>query len=296
MNNFCFKGSNKRKNYFEGWYLKVVDSKSKSNYAFIFGISLYKDDPHSFIQIISNNDDNSYYFRFDISDFYYNNNSVRIKDNILGMHQLKLKVGSFDINLNIKPTIELKNYFLTNSAMGCIKYLPLPAYHEIVFMDSKVEGTIKDSNSSKEINGSGYMEKNWGSCFPKKWLWLQSNDFNKYNASIVLAVADIFGKKGFFCILNVDGEELRFATYNFFKVSLEPGDDEARIIIDKKNIRLVITVKTNDSHIIIGPERHGKMAKEITESLTGTLTISLYRNDELIFNDSANNVGCEILY
>jgi hypothetical protein len=293
MSNFSYKGHNKLKNYFEGWYLKVVDEKDNSVYAFIFGISLYKYDPHAFIQIIDNVDNDSYYFRFDIKDFFYNTETIKIKDNILSSKEVKIKVGSFDIDLSIEPTVELQPYGLTNSAMGCIKYLPLPTYHEIIFMNSKIEGTI----NNKEFHGNGYMEKNFGCKFPSQWLWVQSNHFKNYNASLTLAVADIFGKTaGFFCILNVDGDELRFATYNCFKINLEQNEDSIKAVMEKNDACLIVEVIEEKGHIIIGPLTGGKMKKEIEESLTSTLRLYLYKNGELIFHDTANFVGYENTY
>jgi hypothetical protein len=291
MNKFSYKGSRKFKNYFEGWYFKIIDDNDI--YVFIFGITLYEYDPHAFIQIVVNNEEKPYYYRFDISDFYYNRESIKIGDNVLGIHELKVKVGPFDINLNIEPTTQLKNFFLTNSSMGCIRYLPLPAYHEIIFMNSKVEGQINE----KEFHGNGYMEKTYGKCFPKEWLWVQTNRFQNYNASLTLAVADIIGnKKGFYCILNVDGDELRFATYNFFKIKLNYDSDDIKIIIEKDNVSLILEVKQNMGYTVIAPSKKGKMDREIKESVDSTLTLHLYKDNELIFTDTAINVGCENLY
>lgn len=297
MNDFSYKGLRKTKNYFEGWYLKVVDDKSNLTYAIIFGISLYENDPHSFIQIVSSNDDDSYYYRFSVDDFYCNRESVRIKDNVFGVHELKVKVGSFDFDLSIKPTVELKCYGLTNSAMGCIKYLPLCTYHEIIFMNAKVEGTLKTSDISKEVHGSAYMEKNWGSKFPKHWLWIQTNHFKNNNASLTLAIADIFkDKKGFFCILNVDGDEFRFATYNCFKVNFKCDEKEVKVLIDKGNISLVIKASLGKGPKFIGPIKKGQMKRDIEECLSSTLTLYLYKDGKLIFNDTATNVSVENQY
>jgi hypothetical protein len=291
MNRFNYVGVGKTRNYFEGWYLKIVDESDI--YVFIFGISLYEYDPHAFIQIVANNQDKPYYYRFDVKDFYYNRESIKIGDNIFGLHELKLKIGPLNINLNIKPTVELKKYFLTKSAMGCVRYLPLPTYHEIVFMNSKVEGQINE----KDFHGNGYMEKNFGTCFPKEWLWIQTNHFQNNNASFTLAAATIANKKkAFFCILNVDGDELRFATYNFFKIKLKYDSNDIKVIIEKDKVSLIIEVKESNGYTVIGPSKNGKINREIKESIDSSLTLYLYKDGELIFTDTAINVGCENLY
>ena len=186
MLNFKYVKRNKCKNFYEGWYLKIVDENNHT-FIFIFGVSLYFKDPHAFIQIIDSSENKSYYFRFDKSNFYYNNEAIRIKDNILGINKLKLKVEPFDIDLNIKPTILLNGGLFKKSIMSIFKNLPLPTQHEIIFMNAKVEGKIKNKDNSYVINGNGYMEKNYGTKFPNKWLWVQTNNFKNFNTSLVLA-------------------------------------------------------------------------------------------------------------
>lgn len=296
MNNFSYMGTNRKKDYFEGWYLRVTDDNNHS-YVFIFGITLYEDDPHSFIQIIDSDEQKAYYFRFNVCDFYYNKKAIRIKDNILGIHQLKISIEPFDIDINIKPTTHLKRDGLCKCAMSFFRYLPLPTYHDIIFMKAKVEGTIKTSTQDYKINGSAYMEKNLGTKFPKQWLWVQTNHFDNSNSSLVLAKADLMGNcSGFFCILNIDGDEFRFATYNGFKINHSHDENTIKITMEKDDIYLIIKVKYESGCLIVAPISKAKMEREIEESLKSTLLLSLYRGNELIFHDTATNVGCENLY
>jgi hypothetical protein len=296
MNNFNFIGLYKTKNYFEGWYLRITDEDNHS-YSFIFGITLYKDDPHSFIQIVDATEKKSYYFRFGVSDFYYNKDSIRIKDNIFGIHQLKISIEPFNIDLNINPSVFVQRNGLAKCAMGFFKHLPMATYHEIIFMKAKIEGTIKTENHDGLINGVGYMEKNFGCRFPKRWLWLQTNHFENYNASFILAQADLVGNcDGFFSILNVDGDEFRFATYNGFRIERSCIDNNIKVTIEREDICLIIKACCEPGNLVIAALKNGKMTKEVEESLTSNLTLSLYRGNELIFHDTATNVGCENLY
>lgn len=73
-----FQGSIKNKHYFEGWYFKQVTADQKYSLSFIPGISLNKNDRHSFIQyiLVETGDDGRYtthtgYVRFDLRDFTY---------------------------------------------------------------------------------------------------------------------------------------------------------------------------------------------------------------------------------
>lgn len=296
MNNFKYMGTYKKKDYFEGWYFRITDEENHL-YAFIFGVTFNIEDPHSFIQIIDSKEGKTYYFRFDINDFYYNRDSIKIKDNVLGLHSVKINIDKFNIDLKVEPTLFLKKGLFSQHAMGAVKCLPLKTYHEIVFLNSKVEGKLKTGVEDIMINGNGYMEKNYGSMFPKKWLWMQTNSFKEYKTSLVLGVAELINNcDGFFCVMNVDGEEFRFATYNGFKVSHEQDSEKIKVIIEKDNISLIISLQYVKGYNIIAPICKGKMEKEIEESQASTLTLSLYRGNELIYHDTAINVACENLY
>ncbi len=68
-----FQGHNKKVNYFEGWYFKLIDKKSDNIFAVIPGISIsnVKNNSHAFIQVMDGKNATSEYFRFNVSDFSY---------------------------------------------------------------------------------------------------------------------------------------------------------------------------------------------------------------------------------
>lgn len=296
MNNFNFVGNKRRKNYFEGWFLKIVDS-SNISYSFIFGISLNEDDPHSFIQVIDQSQGRAFYYKFKVSEFHYSDNIIKIGDNLISTNRLRLLVDTFDIDLNIKPTVFLKKRILPGGAMSFYKYLFLPTRHEIIFMNSDVEGYVKSKNRDSKISGTGYMEKDLGTRFPKRWIWFQTNHFLSNNISLIFSKADLVGKiSGFFCFLNVNGKEYRFATYNLSKVKVSRKGDKVKIILKKGIYHLRIELKLKSGYLIIAPVEKAKMEKEIEERLNSTLKISLYKNNKLILSDIGKNVTCKYTY
>lgn len=296
INNFNFEGIKKKKNYFEGWFLKVTD-KSKLNYSFIFGISLNKNDSHSFIQVIDGVQKRSHYFRFDINDFSYKDNEISIGKNILSSNKLIINTDELDININIKSKQLLKNRLFGNSVMNFLKYLPIPTKHEIVFMDADVTGTILYKNKTINLVGKGYMEKDLGTRFPKKWLWIQTNCFKNSDTSFVLGCADLLlNINGFFCFLIIKDYEYRFATYNFSEIKYQKKKNKIIINIKNHKYSLKIDVLYNKGYNIIAPIKNAKMIKKIEESINSSLNIKLYKHKKLIFEDKASNVSCEYLY
>lgn len=296
MNNFNFVGSKEKKNYFEGWYTKIIDNKNNC-YSFIFGITLNLKDPHSFIQIIDQSQCKSYYYRYKVGDFYYSNNVIIIGENILSTNRLRILVDCFDVDIIIKPTVFLKNRFVGDGVMGIFKYLNLPTRHEIIFMNSEIRGTIKTETRDSKIYGNAYMEKDLGTRFPKKWLWLQTNKFLNNNIALVVSKADLFSNfSGFFCFLNVNGKEYRFATYNCSKIKHYRNKDNITIILQNSDYILVIKLKWHPGNMIVAPVKNARMNRKIEESLDSSLTLSLYKNKEMILFDTSYNVSCEYTY
>ena len=75
-----YHGKHKSKNFFEGWYYKIVDKKNNYKLAIIPGISYGNshDEHHSFIQIFNGKDIKFDYLSYDVEDSKYNNNKFRI--------------------------------------------------------------------------------------------------------------------------------------------------------------------------------------------------------------------------
>lgn len=298
MNNFKFRGFNQEKNYFEGWYVKLNDTKNNDCYVFILGITLYEKDPHAFIQIIDSNQKISPYYRYSLKDFKANKKEIAFKDNILGINELKINVDDFKLDVKFTDLIKSKNRFLNNSIMGYFKYLPLPTKHEIIFLNSLMKGTIIKNGKKIDLIGTAYMEKTMGNRFPEKWIWIQANNFVNKKTSFVGAIADILCRlKGFFCILNIEGFEYKFTTYNSSKVKILRNDEkQIEIRITKDNVRLDLKVNYKNDYLVTAPLKNGKMRRVIGESINSTLEFNLYEDNKNIASDISSYVGCENLY
>jgi hypothetical protein len=48
----------------------------------------------------------------------------------------------------------------------------MECYHGIIVVDADAEGTVNGEFRSGE---RFYLEKDWGTSFPRSWIWLQSN-------------------------------------------------------------------------------------------------------------------------
>ena len=65
MKSFTYQ-NRRKKDYFEGWYTRLVDIENNINIAVIFALTKNELDPHAFIQVYDGVELTNKYFRFDI--------------------------------------------------------------------------------------------------------------------------------------------------------------------------------------------------------------------------------------
>ena len=301
MNLFEYK-SKKKKNYFEGWYFRFTDTRSKSNFAVIFALTKHQDDAHSFIQVLDAKTHKSYYYRFALNEFSYDEktSTVSIGINRLNVNELYLKTDDFTISSSTNNIQHLQPYGKTRSAMGWLRNAPLECFQEVIFIEAKTTFIITYPKRTFRGIGKSYMEKTYGSNFPKKWLWLQSNYSQKgseFSLSVGLIPMLFFRIKGFFLILNYLGIEERFTSYNLSRVKVKVIDENSNMIVIKKGkTKIEIIVTSEDAVKLIGPRKRGLMNLAVFESISSKAGINIYKNKQLVYNDIYNNVGVELMY
>lgn len=185
--------------------------------------------------------------------------------------------------------------------MGLFSYVPfMECNHAILSMEARADGFIEINDNKIEFyNDIGYIEKDWGCSFPKSYIWCQGNDFKKKEASFMLSVADIpfkiFHFRGLICSLILDNKEYRFATYNGAKlIKYDVGDNSINIILKKGHYYLEIESESNIGRKLSAPVK-GKMEKDILESITALVKVTLKYENEILFSDTSRNCGLEIV-
>lgn len=297
---------NTNKNYFEGWYFK--NTSNKDGISFIPGININEKEKKAFIQVITN--DNSYFVDYNISDFEFSRTPfyIKIVNNFFSKNAIRIDIKDESQSLIIHGEIKYSNNkkIYTNSLnpniMGPFSYIPfMECNHAILSMKSKAEGYININNKNLQFdNGIGYIEKDWGCSFPKSYIWCQGNNFQNQNVSFMLSIADIpfkaFDFTGIICSLIIDNKEFRFATYNNSKlIKYDINNDYINIIIKKSNYSLNIYSKPTSKLRLSAPVK-GKMEKDIFESISSTITITLKKDNIVIFSDTSTNCGLEIVH
>ena len=140
--------------------------------------------------------------------------------------------------------------------------------HAILSMKNTAIGVIKINDDIIEFNkGSGYIEKDWGTSFPKSYIWCQGNNFKTQNASFMMAIADIpfkiFEFKGIICDLIIDNTEYKFTTYNNTKLIDYVVDDNLLNITLKKGNYYLNIQSIYDKGLKLTAPVKAKMQKDI---------------------------------
>lgn len=290
-----FNYQNKRnKDYFEGWYQRFI-TKDNVNFAVIFAVTKHKDKPHSFIQVFKDNDKECLYLEFPVDALKQIDDSIFIGKNKLSQEHLFVEDENLLIDIKISPIHTLENEEGSDSAMGYLQHAPLECFQEVIHLKSSCTGKVIIKNKVYEIDGLGYMEKTYGTNFPSRWIWIQSNhnEDNNYISFSVGKVPVLFTSiKGFFILLKIQDKLYRLSTYNFARIKIK----ENLIIIKKGKLMIKLRPTQGTTTKLVGPKKKGDMSLDVFESISATLNIEVYKGKKQLYKGQFENVGMELMY
>lgn len=294
-----------RNHYFEGWYYKTVLSESNITIALIPGISKNPTDPHAFIQVFISPHMIFKYIRFDHTDFSVQEHpfKVSIKDNVFSLENIQFTYQDKDLNLILYAKIDgitpIKTNLYSPTIMGPFHYIPfMECNHGVISMNHRLNGTLTFNDSIIDFkNEKGYIEKDWGTSFPSKYVWCQSNHFTNSNTSLFLSIATIpmigFKFEGLIANITHNNQEYRFATYNFAKFKIETIDEHTRCVtLTKGQLKCVLTITSPNSIALVSPKQ-GSMNDMIKEGLQGQIHLQLFNGSTLLIDDIGIHSGVE---
>lgn len=279
-----FYGNKKKKNYFEGWYLK----QQTNNYtiAFIPSFHISKNGKKSAcLQVITK--EGSYHFSFPENKFkaYTDYFCIKIGSNLFTKEGILINLTSKDIC--IKGTLYFGEFLPPKyNIMGPFQFIPfLQCRHDILSLSHHVYGRLTINNQEiKFENGTGYIEKDRGCSFPSSYLWTQTNSLTKEKFCIMIAAAKIpitcFTFTGSIICIYYKGKQYQLATYLGAKVLLF---QEQKIVIQQRKFLLIAELLKSQSYLLKAPQS-GKMSHYIKESPVSTVQYQLYYNNHKLFD------------
>jgi len=312
INPDAYHGKNKKSNFFEGWYFKIVDKDCNNVFAFIPGIvknNLYEQG-HSFIQILNGREKTSKYIKFAINDFNADdkNLNVTIGKNNFTLNEMKLNHYDQDIqiigNLKFVDILTWPDTLLNPGSMGFYNYLKfMECYSQVCCLDGGIIGKLLINNKEVDFTGGKvYIEKNWGKKFPHAYIWIQSNNFHNQNISFTCSIGRVpmhfYSFSGFLTALTVDKQIYKFTSINKSKMKLIIKDNNVKLTFTRDHLELNVETISNDSDFILckGPN-NGKMEMDVQETLIGDVKIELIDlyKERVIVDCIGKATGIEIM-
>ena len=304
-----FQGAYRRKDYFEGWYFKLIDPSRKTVFAVIPGIAIgtSRRDAHAFIQLIDAVTGRTAYFRFPFDTFHADENrfDISIGENRFSDTRIELQLADETTRISGALQFErIEKYpgtFFNPGIMGPFSFVPgMECYHGIVSMSHAIKGSLTINGHTVDMTGGeGYIEKDWGRSFPNAWIWMQANHFETRGASFLFSIARIpwLGASfiGLISFISTPSGFYRIATYNGGTVqSLRIEGDTIQARLKNAANTLDFTATYARGGILKAP-KNGIMRREIEESITARVSIALYdRKGNVIFRGSSDRAGMEL--
>ncbi|MEI7667631.1 MAG: tocopherol cyclase family protein [Erysipelotrichaceae bacterium] len=308
-NPFIFQGKMSYKHYFEGWYFKQVDTDSKTSLSLIFGISLNPKKPSSFIQVILkeiHQQIQTWFIEYPIEAFRVDQQpyTLHIDKSHFSLDEVHIDISTKDLmmkaDLSYDDLHPLTHSFYSPNIMGPFAYLPMmQCSHGIVSMKHTVNGTAQINQVNLVFNqGRGYIEKDWGSSFPNRYVWVQANHFELEDVGFMLSVASIpvamLSFEGIIAQVSTNNKVYRIATYyGAKKQSLKMIENGFELAIKQGHLTLKVIAKYEDRVALKSP-RLGEMSSTIKEGLGGIVEIELLDKKQTLLKLKSAYSGIEV--
>ena len=157
-----FQGWGKQRNYFEGWYFKVLNHNKDKAFAFIPGIAFDSNgNGHSFVQVLDGKTYTSRYHRFDCQDFMPSEKSfeVRVAGSFFSSQKIQLDLDGIKGEMQFSGNVPWPSPFYSPGIMGPFSFVPfMECYHGIVSMDHAIQGWLEVEGEHISMDGGrGYI-------------------------------------------------------------------------------------------------------------------------------------------
>lgn len=311
LNPHWYHGHGKQAPFFEGWYYKLVTADEQNAFAFIPGvfIALPPAKTHSFIQVLDGTRGKATYHSYET--FYAKPNAfdVRITNNHFTQDGFRLniadEVGRIEGEIRLEGLTPMPIYPLSPGIMGYFGWLPfLECNHGIISFNHRLRGILNIYGQTVDFDGGkGYLEKDWGTNFPRGYIWMQTNHFDTESTSLSASIAVIpnLGRAfpGFIVALHHEGTLYRFATYNGAKVdTLRVDEDAVRWTLYNRTHELVLHATRAEGATLRSPERT-EMQKRVEETMRATVHVQLNRLEGFrkfpVYEGTGRNAGLEVV-
>ena len=297
-----FQGARKRRAYFEGYYVKVVDAASELAVAFIPGVSYdAAGEGHAFVQVLDGVAGTAAYHRFEPSalDYAATDFSLDVGPHRFSSRGMQVDLPGARATLSFRQNTPWPSRWYSPGAMGPFTFVPgMECRHGVVSLHHGVSGTLDGRTLSP--GAVGYIEKDWGRSFPRNWVWLQSSHLDGETEPCCLMVSagrvPFAGASftGFIAALLWRGRFLPFTTYNGASLKLELRDEAAHLRFSRKGLTLKLVAHHAPGIDLVAPDQGGGMVGRVNESLRAHADVTLTEGGREVLSTTARWMGFEV--
>lgn len=297
-----YHGWGRQRGYFEGWYFKLADPAGLATLAVIPGISIKPDGRReAFVQVLDGQQARAWYHPFAEEEFRPDPGgfAIRIGKNHFSDHGIRLDLPELRGELQFHRTFPWPRSLGAPGIMGWYAFMPfMECYHGVWSMHHNLSGSLRWQGRDIDFGGGlGYGEKDWGTSFPKGWIWTQSNHFEgDRRVSVMASLAHIpwMGSSfvGFIGGILLDDRLFRFATYTGARRLAVMEGDRIRIGFRDRRHTLTIEAESGPGAHLLSPLQ-GEMTGKVNESLQATLQVELQEEGRTLFRGTGIRAGLE---
>ncbi|MGN0620447.1 MAG: tocopherol cyclase family protein [Porcipelethomonas sp.] len=279
-----------QKNYFKGWYFKC--SNKTKTIAFIPAFHRNNHKEAASLQIIT--DDAAFSIPFQSLQYRENPLAVKMGENVFSEKGIRLNIKHDKLSANgalrfsgLSP--------IQYDIMGSFRFVPfMQCRHSVYSMRHRIDGQITVKGQQYVFRkGTGYIEGDCGSSFPKEYIWTQCH---YRNGSLMLSVADIplsgFHFTGIIGVIMLNGNEYRIATYLGAEVK-QIGKDS--VTIKQGDYQLTAKLLQKNPYPLAAPN-NGIMNRTIHESASCMVYYQFSYKGKVLFEFISNRASFEFEY
>lgn len=299
---------------FEGWYYRVSEPDRDESWVVI--MAYWRDqmgDTRAFVELIQGSTGATYKRVFEelqIESFQRQEGRFELHIDDLFFSQDRVS-GLFTSESGATIELELSldacalwgapNDEHNRWTMGWVTELPGPPLKwHVHHLKGEASGRIRVKRDNKFLIDASFdqapihQEKNWGSAFPKRWIWMQSNLFNgRPDVAFAAAGGPVFGfdhsPNGYMMGLRWRDQFFNWRTQDghlFKDVSFDHHPDQDlvswRFSAESLRYRVEVTATAPYSELIaVDVPAEGGLEFGAFEHLNADLTINLYQRDGL---------------
>lgn len=307
-----YHGKDRKLNFFEGWYFKIVQQCTGHTYCFIPGvfISSKEGQSHSFIQLIKGNENDFKYLRFKKDEFKASVSefNLKVEESFFSLNQINLNINRNDEKISgtlyFDNIIRWPDSIINPGSMGFYNYLGfMQCYSQVCAVDGLIRGKLFINDETVDFTGGKvYIEKNWGRAFPYSYIWAQGNSFTKGDGSVTCSIGHIplpFPLKsftGFLIGMYAKGRFYKFTSIN--KSTLSINCENEKIVLETYNKDYFLEIEAFYKKCIfmnLYAPHDGNMIPIASETINGDLNVTLYdrKRNYMIFSDNSSSAGIE---